>query len=138
MYNYIVIENCVWSDSNFNTAVYPTVVEVKSLSGVVIKDDHYLVDNAKIGQLFIDGVLYNDLSNVPEESENSDFVLTTATTSDRTLLAREWRDGELFATDWIVPVTDHPQHVSYLAYREALRDWPSTVNFPETKPTITQ
>ena len=54
------------------------------------------------------------------------------------ITAREWRDAELYGTDWIVPVTDHPQHVSYLAYREALRDWPSTVNFPETKPTITQ
>ena len=48
--------------------------------------------------------------------------------------AREWRDGELFATDWIVPVTDHPDHAAYLVYRQALRDWPSTPSFPDTKP----
>ena len=53
------------------------------------------------------------------------------------LEGREWRDRELQSTDWIVPVTDHPQHASYLAYREALRDWPSTPSFPDTKPTIT-
>lgn len=48
--------------------------------------------------------------------------------------AREWRDGELYATDWIVPVTDHPDREDYLLYRQALRDWPSTPSFPDTKP----
>jgi hypothetical protein len=48
--------------------------------------------------------------------------------------AREWRDGELYSTDWIVPVTDHPDHAAYLLYRQALRDWPSTPSFPDTKP----
>lgn len=48
--------------------------------------------------------------------------------------AREWRDGELFTTDWIVPVTDHPAHAAYLVYRQTLRDWPSTPSFPDTKP----
>ena len=50
--------------------------------------------------------------------------------------AREWRDGELYSTDWIVPVTDHPDREDYLLYRQALRDWPSTPSFPDTKPTI--
>jgi len=48
--------------------------------------------------------------------------------------AREWRDGELYSTDWIVPVTDHPDHAAYLLYRQTLRDWPSTPSFPDTKP----
>jgi hypothetical protein len=50
--------------------------------------------------------------------------------------ARSWRDLELQRTDWIVPVTDHPQHAAYLAYRQALRDWPSTADFPDTKPVL--
>ena len=50
--------------------------------------------------------------------------------------AREWRDGELMSTDYIVPLTDHPDHAATLAYRLALRDWPSTSDFPDTKPTL--
>jgi hypothetical protein len=50
--------------------------------------------------------------------------------------ARFWRDQELVATDWIVPVTDHPQHTAYMAYRQALRDWPSTDAFPDTRPEL--
>jgi len=50
--------------------------------------------------------------------------------------ARAWRDMELGGSDWIVPTTDHPQHAAYITYRAALRDWPSTADFPDTKPTL--
>ena len=50
--------------------------------------------------------------------------------------ARRWRDQELIATDYIVPLTDHPQHAAYITYRAALRAWPSTSDFPDTKPTL--
>lgn len=50
--------------------------------------------------------------------------------------AREWRDLELKSTDWIVSISDHPERESYLTYRSNLRDWPSTSNFPDTKPTL--
>jgi len=43
---------------------------------------------------------------------------------------RQWRDAELKSTDWIVSVTDHPQHASYLVYREELRDYPQQADFP--------
>ena len=49
---------------------------------------------------------------------------------------RSWRDVELQLTDWIVPVTDHPQHAAYMTYRQALRDWPSTADFPDTRPEL--
>lgn len=51
-------------------------------------------------------------------------------------LAREWRNQELRATDWIVSITDHPQHAAYMAYRQALRDWTDTVDFPNIKPVL--
>jgi pyruvate dehydrogenase complex dehydrogenase (E1) component len=51
-------------------------------------------------------------------------------------IARAWRDSELSLTDWVVPLTDHPQRSAYMAYRQALREWPSTSNFPATKPTL--
>ena len=50
--------------------------------------------------------------------------------------AREWRDQELKDTDWVFPLTDHPQHTAYKTYRQELRDWPSTGDFPDTPPTL--
>ena len=50
--------------------------------------------------------------------------------------ARRWRDMELSATDYIVPLTDHPQHAAYMTYRAALRDWPATADFPDTRPEL--
>jgi len=50
--------------------------------------------------------------------------------------ARNWRNEELEATDYIVPLSDHPQRAAYITYRTALRDWPSTSDFPDTKPTL--
>ena len=50
--------------------------------------------------------------------------------------ARQWRNGELSATDYIVPLSDHPQRAAYILYRESLRAWPSTDSFPETKPEL--
>ena len=50
--------------------------------------------------------------------------------------ARIWRNEELAATDWIVPTTDHPKHAAYITYRKALRDWPSTADFPNKRPVL--
>ena len=50
--------------------------------------------------------------------------------------AIEWRDLQLLASDWIVQVPDHPQRAAYITYRAALRDWPSTSDFPETRPEL--
>ena len=55
---------------------------------------------------------------------------------DLILMQKNWRDAELKATDWIIPITDHPEHAATLLYRVALRDWPSTSDFPLTKPII--
>ena len=50
--------------------------------------------------------------------------------------ARSWRDKELINTDWVISITDHPQHDAYKTYRAKLRDWPSTADFPDTKPEL--
>ena len=55
----------------------------------------------------------------------------TAEESERT-----WRDSELSATDYIMPLSDHPQRDAYITYREALRQWPSTEDFPATRPEL--
>lgn len=51
-------------------------------------------------------------------------------------LARAWRDRELLNTDYIVPLTDHSSHSEYITYRQELRDWTNTSDFPDTKPTL--
>lgn len=49
---------------------------------------------------------------------------------------RKWRDQELKNTDWVVAAVDHPQLEAYKTYRQALRDWPSTDDFPNTIPEL--
>jgi len=49
---------------------------------------------------------------------------------------RMWRDMELSSSDYIVPLSDHPQRAAYILYRESLRAWPSTDSFPATKPIL--
>jgi len=50
--------------------------------------------------------------------------------------AKLWRDQQLNFTDWICAIPDHGLHASYMAYRTLLRDWPTTSDFPDTKPTL--
>ena len=47
-----------------------------------------------------------------------------------------WRDAELLRTDIAATVSDYPNAAAIIAYRAALRDWPSTEDFPDTQPTI--
>ena len=50
--------------------------------------------------------------------------------------ARQWRDTELEATDKAAQTPDWPNLDNILTYRAALRDWPSTAAFPETRPAL--
>lgn len=49
--------------------------------------------------------------------------------------AREWRNEKLKETDSIVAITDHSNHTALMSYRQELRDWTDTSDFPATKPT---
>jgi len=49
--------------------------------------------------------------------------------------AKTWRNFELSSTDFIVPLTDYPNHASWITYRQELRDWTATEDFPNIKPT---
>jgi len=49
---------------------------------------------------------------------------------------RRWRDSELEATDKAAQTPDWPNRDSILTYRAALRDWPATDDFPDTKPEV--
>ena len=49
---------------------------------------------------------------------------------------RGWRNAELERTDILSLLTDFPKKTELAAYRTKLRDWPSTSDFPDTKPTL--
>jgi len=86
------------------------------------------LSNGLTRYLFEDGSYIDkqpiDTSTLPSETEINQIS------------ARAWRDSELRESDWIIPTTDHPQHAAYITYRKALRDWPSTSDFPDKKPTL--
>ena len=49
---------------------------------------------------------------------------------------RMWRNGELSSTDTAAQTPDWPNRDNILLYRTALRNWPSTSDFPSTRPVI--
>lgn len=49
---------------------------------------------------------------------------------------RSWRNAELESTDKAAQTPDWPNRDNILTYRQALRDWPSTSDFPATRPTL--
>jgi len=64
------------------------------------------------------------------------YVAPTPAEPTAAEVGRIWRDMELSSSDFIVPLSDHPQRAAYMTYRTALRDWPSTSNFPATRPVL--
>jgi hypothetical protein len=66
---------------------------------------------------------------------NGVFSANAKTLEEKTVEEKDWRDSELRATDFIVPVTDRPNHAAYMAYRQELRDYPAKEDFPNgTRP----
>lgn len=47
-----------------------------------------------------------------------------------------WRNEELQRTDIAATVSDYPNAEAILVYRQALRDWPATDAFPDTRPEL--
>jgi len=66
---------------------------------------------------------------------NGVFSAPIKTLEEKTAEEKFWRDSELQSTDFIVPLTDHPQHAAYMTYRQELRDYPAQQDFPNgTRP----
>jgi len=51
-------------------------------------------------------------------------------------LQRDWRNNELKKTDFIVPLIDFPNHSDWMTYRQDLRDWTISDDFPIIKPIM--
>ena len=72
------------------------------------------------------------------EGYDCELVIRNSVTTDeiKARNARVWRNDELGETDKIAQTPDWPDRDKYIAYRTKLRDWPSTSDFPDTKPTL--
>ena len=87
-----------------------------------------------------DGNITNPVINADEEfvAANFDyyekFVAVHNITAEGTAIV--WRDEELKATDLAAQTPDWPNRDNIVTYRAALRNWPSTADFPDTKPTL--
>lgn len=80
-------------------------------------------------------ILTEDIVKIGYTYDGSTFAPKVKTQEELETEGRAWRNTELRETDFIVPLADYPNHALWLTYREELRDWPSTENFPNTKPT---
>jgi len=58
-----------------------------------------------------------------------------AISNSNAIQSKIWRNTELARTDFIVPLTDFPNHAAWITYRQQLRDWTTTEDFPNIKPT---
>ena len=74
-----------------------------------------------------EGYSHEDVTVVPTSEELK---------AESKVEAREWRDSELHRTDTLSLLADYPKKTELAAYRTKLRDWPSTSDFPDTKPTL--
>lgn len=68
--------------------------------------------------------------------EINGFSVYIKTSEELEAEAKAWRNAELRSTDNVAQTPDYPNRDAILVYRQELRDWPSTENFPNTKPTI--
>jgi hypothetical protein len=68
--------------------------------------------------------------------EYYEAVVVPTYSVDLSMEARMWRDMELERTDTLHLLDDYPNASNLTTYRAALRAWPSTADFPDTKPTL--
>ena len=87
-----------------------------------------------------DGNVTNSGINASEEfvKENFDYYEASAAIEapSKELSSRLWRDAELRSTDIAAQTPDWPNRDNIITYRAALRGWPSTSDFPATRPTL--
>lgn len=105
------------------------IIENNIVTNIIIADQEF-VDNYNGTAI----ILNDTPASIGWEYNTS---TSTFTKSQNEIIedARIWRDAEIKATDFIVPLTDFPNHTAWITYRQTLRDWTTTEDFPNTKPT---
>ena len=81
-----------------------------------------------------------DFSGTVEETSNNNFKI-----GDKVILngfgvgEKYWGGLSQNARvngDWLVKLPDHGERAAYITYRQALRDWPASSDFPATRPVL--
>ena len=103
-----IVKNVVVADSSFADSLEALTVDITNLPEI---EKGWIYENEN----FVDPFTRLSLEEQNEIKSNQE---------------RNWRDRELKGSDWIVPLTDHPQHTEYLTYRQELRDYPQQADFP--------
>jgi len=107
-----------------------------------INDSAYIeipsYDQSYLRKKYVDGAWTAEV--VPLQAYKAEFTDTTsepaAVEEPPAQDPRDWRNVELHRTDILMLLPDHPDKDNLATYRQKLRDWPSTGDFPDTKPTI--
>lgn len=125
---YIKVEKVNWGNRDTSDIEeLDTVTAVVETSGVIEDTDYQLIEEEpELNSIEVEG------NFVEREDVFEPFIPETT----KAEYARRRRNELLQETDWIVNIPDHPQHSAYIAYRTALRDWPSTDSFPDTRPEL--
>ena len=100
-----------------------TEIEIQQLDGLYVQSD-----DEPLGEYY-DGTSFVERIGWEKGLFDSDRL-------EFTNEMREWRNSELNFTDLRSTVLDDPEHQRVLDYRQALRDWTDTNDFPLTKPTF--
>lgn len=82
----------------------------------------------------------NEVNRIIAEKEhvakNYDFYELYTEEMQKLDDALDWRNSELYRTDTLTLLPDYPQAEALLVYRQALRDWTGTEDFPEIRPEM--
>lgn len=97
----------------------------------ILNSDGDVVNTIEADQDFVDAHHSGKYERVVPPAPTEEALLEAAKRE-----ARKWRDSELVATDQASQTPDWPNRDNILTYRTALRDWPATDDFPDTRPTL--
>ena len=94
------------------------------------------LDGNYVNQIIADLAFAEEMYPNHQYEEIVDIELTMEDMMSSEDNARMWRNGELSGTDAASQTPDWPNRDNILTYRAALRAWPSTSDFPDTKPVL--
>lgn len=104
------------------------IIENNIITDIIIADANFIESFEKETVL-----LQDDNIKIGWGYENEEFVNNDPVISNEQWI--EWRNSQLNRTDFIAQTPDYPNRDAWLTYRQELRDWPSTADFPDVKPS---
>ena len=94
-----------------------------------VKTEYILQDNEYIVDFDFEESLFTKNYNV----NTGELTINNTVILDREIF---WRNSELERTDSLMLLSDYPYKEQLTVYRQALRDWPATEDFPDTRPEL--